>query len=204
MTNLWSKSCKQILCLTIKLDQSLAEKDTMYKYLKLLILPLMFFSSSWSWADDSVLKDPSPRVINPPLRLRKDRSLEIHPPWKKAPRPPQRIAECLTDHYWIQVEKDHTGRRARIEDLSEEPASPRTVSSVKVQKLTKDMLGQYSAAVVIAQQLGLTEVESIKFIYVDPQPSPSESKVLVYFLDDDDEPIDRTLIFSNRWVRCKE
>lgn len=163
----------------------------------LLLAPSMSFS-------ESVIDNPSRRVINLPIGVDDKGKPTLKFPSGPPKNPPRLIAACNIEDLKIQVVKENGQRRAQIHQIKEGQESVKVVPFVVTQKLTKDMLAQYSAAIVIAQALGLTEVDYIKIMLVDPQLQFQDAKVLVFFYDTDDDVIERTLVTGNQWMRCLE
>lgn len=157
---------------------------------------------------ESVIDNPSKRVINLPVDV-KDGNVKVTLPSGPSVKPPRLIAACKVNDLQIRVTKEpgilqQSQVRATIKQSKDGVITEKVVPYVLSKKLTKDMLGQYAAAVEIAQALGITEVEYIKVWLADPQLQIQDSKTLVFFYDSDDDVLDRTLIYGNQWLRCNE
>jgi hypothetical protein len=178
----------------------------MKQYLFLGIFTILSFEVIISkvQAADSVIDHPSSRVLNTPIKLETDENGKIIiKPNNPKPRPPKVVALCEIDSILqIEVIKNIKRLSSRIRQVRDGQVTEKTFPYVFTQKLTKDMLGQYAAAVVIAQELGITELDYIKLFLVDPQRNTEDNKVLIFFYDRDDDIIDRTLLIGNQWIRC--
>ncbi len=161
---------------------------------------LLLTSYSLSSRAESVIENPSKRIIRSPINLNPDGRLEIKPPGEPAPR---LIAQCVLPDYNVRVLKSNGQRQAVIRQTRNGEIVERKIPFVLMQKLSKEMLGQYAAAVVIAQTLGFTDLDYVKIFVVDPQWPAQNSRALIFFYDEDDEVIDQTLVEQNSWVRCE-
>ncbi len=171
--------------------------------IKISIASTLILTSSFGLGQ-SVIENPSERVINLPIRVDENGQWKLKLPTGPSKRPPRVIASCQLENLSIQVIKENKQRKSEIREIKNGQESTRVIPFVVVQKVTKDMLGQYAAAVVIAQELGITEVDYIKIMLVDPQLKLEDTKALAFFYDSDDDVIERTLITGNQWVRCLE
>jgi hypothetical protein len=102
------------------------------------------------------------------------------------------------------VLKDGKQRRSTIREVVDGQERVRSFPYVYTRKFNKEMLGQYAVALDVAQELGITELDSIRIYVADPRVNLRKSKVLVFFYDSDDEVIERTLIGEKQWVRCAD
>lgn len=169
----------------------------------IVLLAAFIFPLSTSLAE-SVIDNPSKRVINLPVDRTPDGQWKLTPPSLIRRSPPRIVASCKLEGYQAQVIKENGQKKSVIKQLLNGEESTRVIPFVVTQKLTKDMLGQYAAAVVVAQELGLTEVDYVKIMLVDPRQDIKSSKALVFFYDSDDDIIERTLISGDQWERCLE
>jgi hypothetical protein len=168
---------------------------------KLFVAIILTFTAVLSKAE-SVIDNPSRRVINLPIGIENGEPVLRWP--SRPSTKPRLVAACRLPDLNVEVRKQFGQKRAVIQQTKDGVTSERVIPYVMVQKLTKDMLGQYAAAVVVAQQLGITEVDYVKIFLVDPQIDLKESKALVFFYDTDDDIIERTLVSGNMWERCEE
>ena len=172
----------------------------------LVVASLLFsvlVSPHLSIANESVIERPSQGVINLPLPDENGK-IPISLPGKGPNKGPRIIASCRLDNYSAQVIKENGQLRAVIRQTKNGVTSEKVIPYVLNKKLTKDMLGQYAAAVEVAQQLGITQVDYIKVYLVEPNIQFKKNRAMVFFYDVDDDIIDRTLIGTNQWVRCAD
>lgn len=163
-----------------------------------IIILITLFNYLPSFAD-SVTENPSKGVINLPIYKENGKvkiSLPKGPPSKK----PRTVARCHISNLDVEVIKTNRQFKAEMYENKEGVVSHRTSPYVYSKTLRKEMLGQYQAAVEVAQQLGITEVDYIKIWVVELDQN--ESKVLIFFYDPDDEIIDRTILVGRNWERC--
>lgn len=152
----------------------------------------------------SVISEPNDRIINPPVTVDKDGHLRLTNPMAPKVRPPRIISSCALENLNIKVIKQNGKRRGLIQQITNDKETIREIPNVVTIKLTKDMLGQYAAAVTIAQELGLTEVDYVKIYLVDPQPDFKNSKALLSFFDNDDDLIEKTIVIGDQWLKCQD
>lgn len=147
---------------------------------------------------------PNDQEINLPVKIGEGGKIDFQFGPAPSRRPRHLIASCKIGTYEAKVFKDSDRRTAEILQTKDGQVSKKSVPYVFTQKITKDMLGQYSAAIEIAQQLGITQVDYAKIYLVDPQLEVTKSKALIFFYDTDDEVIDRTILSQEKWTRCQE
>lgn len=168
------------------------------------ILTLIILLTPLIGLSQSVIGEPNDRLLNPPITADKDGQIHLKNPMAPKVRPPKIISSCLLENLAIRVIKQNGKRRGQIQQNSNGQITVREVPNVITLKLTKDMLGQYAAAVTIAQELGLTELDYVKIYLVDPQPDFKNSKALVSFFDNDDDLIEKTIVIGDQWLKCQD
>jgi hypothetical protein len=151
-----------------------------------------------------VLERPSKGVINLPISFDENGHIDFDF-FKKLPQKgPSLIADCKIENYRAKVFKQDRIKSALITQVKNGQSKEKKVPFVYSKTLTKDMLGQYSAAVDIAQALGITQVEYIKLYLVDPNIQLEKNRTFVFFYDEDNEIIDKTILVGKQWFRCEQ
>lgn len=178
-------------------------KNLFYKSLLVSCLSLIAFNGH----AEVRLERPNRGELNLPFDIDSAGKIKLILPSITNPLPdsaPRKLAECKIDDYSVRVVKEHGLKKAYIEKMKDGQPSKKVIPYVFVQKLNKEMLGQYAAAVDVAQQLGITQIDYIKIFLVEPNIQIQKSKALVFFYDADDEIIDRTIIGERFWIRCQD
>lgn len=166
--------------------------------LKIFLLINFSFYAFVSQAD-SVITHPSSGVINLPI-VWEGGHLKISLPKGPPSKRPRIVARCGLADFQIDVLKINKKLSAIIKESKDGVEIDRELKYVYTETVRKELLGQYQVAIIIAQQLGLTEVDYIKIWFLADKEA--ETKFLIFFYDSDDEIIDRTILVGKRWERC--
>lgn len=181
---------------------SALKRNISHSFISILAFLLLNLTGSSSEAQ-SVIERPNERVFNPPLKRDAQGRWGLKNPLKKTPRPPRIIAECEQEEIQYLIIKENGEKHALIvETLNGETTRVTKLENVANYKLSKEMLGQYAAALVLAQRLGLTEVDYVKIFTLKKPLSFEGAKELIFFYDSDDELIEKTFFDGKKWLRC--
>lgn len=129
-------------------------------------------------------------------------------PGKPVSREPRTLSQCsvvLKDdtgstELSMRVIKQNGLRSGWLQEKRDGASREYSMIYVHSQHFRKEMLGQYAAAVDVAHFLGITQLDSIRVYFVDPDPRLP--RTIIEFLDEDGEILDRFGSSGDRWKRC--